>query len=419
MSQLSFPEIRLRARALRPYFAKAFWALQPIEEPGLGTFGVDKDFRCYYDPKVVAAWGLERCAAVLVHEILHLFLRHHARCAAIGGDPKLFNMAGDLEINCILTKDGLAPRPLGDDALYPSRFGFPDDLTAEEYYALLLQEQEQGGGKPQPGGEGEGDGNPSDGDGDGKGKPKPSQGRCGSCAHSGSEPWEKPGDAPGQSDLSKELLQKAVAQDIQKAASTGRGTVPTGLARYAEQVLTGPKVPWQTVLQSQVRAALERIEGDNALTYARPGRLTHALGDFGGAMFQSYYSPKLTVGVVVDTSGSMSHDAVQACLAETQGIVEVAGGSCLFTSVDTHAAQIVEVEDVRQIKLSGGGGTDMRVGIAAMQQRNVDLCVVLSDCDTPWPKEATHFPLIICAVTASDWAIRNTPPWAMTVTVEN
>lgn len=414
----SFPEIRLRARALRPYFAKLLWALQPVHDEEVQTFAVDKDFRCYYSEKVVREWGLERCAAVLIHEILHLFLRHHARCAAIAADQKLFNMAGDLEINSILWRDGLAPNPLGTDCLYPSKFGFPDELTAEEYYALLLKQQPQDDGD---GDSGDGDG---EADGEGKQKPKPGakpgQGKCGSCSGQ-HEDWEKPGDdpeTPGQSELSKELLQRAVAGDIQKAAQTGRGTVPAGLARYAETVLAPAKVPWQTVLQSQVRAALERIEGDAALTYARPGRLTHALGEYGGAMFQSYYSPKLTVGVVVDTSGSMSHEAVQACLAETQSIVEVAGGSCLFTSVDTHATSVSEIEDVRQVVLSGGGGTDMRVGIAAMEKRRVDLCVVMSDCDTPWPSQATPFPLIICAVTASDWAIQHCPKWALTVVVE-
>lgn len=434
MSGWGFPEVRLKARTLRPYLAKALWALQPVPTEGLGTFAVDDKGRVYFDPNLMksSGWTLDQCSVVLLHEVLHLVMNHHARCDRLKAQPKLFNIAADLEINGILQRDALG-HWLPSEALFASKFDFPNNLTAEEYYALLQAKQPE----PPDGGEGDdagdkgGDGQPQDGngkpqDGDGKpgkGKPTPGAGRCGSVAGE-KEDWELPADAPeapGQSQVQAELLRRAVAQDIQKAAASGRGNVPAGLARYAEQMLEPAKVPWREVLASQLRAAVDRDMGYDALTYAKPGRLTHALGQFGGAMFQSYYAPRLTVGVVVDTSGSMSSAAVQACIAETQAIIESVGAEVFFTSVDTRAAVIRPIEDVRQLVLQGGGGTDMRIGISAMAEHKPkpDVVVVMTDCDTPWPSEQTEFPLIICAVTASKWAVERLPSWTINVIVED
>jgi hypothetical protein len=62
-----------------------------------------------------------------------------------------------------------------------------------------------------------------------------------------------------------------------------------------------------------------------------------------------------------------------------------------------------------QIELYGGGGTDIGVGLRAFIERKVepiDLLVVVSDCRTPWPKEAPPFPVITIRV--GDGA---PPPW--------
>jgi predicted metal-dependent peptidase len=363
---------------------------------------------------------------VLLHEVLHQIMDHHRRAERIHATPKQFNVAADMEVNSILQRDGLG-KHLPQGACLPSKMGLPEGLTAEEYYELLQKQQPEPEQDPQDG-EGDGDGNESGtpADGNGKpqrgGKPAPGQGRCGSVSGGEAEDCELPADdpnVPAQSPVQAELLRRAVAQDIQKAA--GRGSVPAGLARYAEAVLAPAKVPWREVLASQLRAAVDRDVGYEALTYARPGRLSYALGDHGGAMFQSWYAPRLTVGVVVDTSGSMSSAAVASCIAETAKIIEATGAEVFFTSVDTNAATVVAVEDVTRLVLQGGGGTDMRVGISAMAEHKPkpDVVVVMSDCDTPWPAEPTEFPLIICAITASNYAIQRLPNWTVNVIVED
>ncbi len=437
----SFPEIRLRARNLRPYLAKLLWSLQPVAEPGLGTFAVDEHLRAYYDPQVLKTWALDKCAAVLLHEVLHIFLGHHARARRLSADPKLWNVAGDLEINCILRRDGLAPDPLGTDALYPDKVGFPYDLTAEEYYALLQQKQaakpQPNPGKPQDNkpGDGEpdakpGDGKPQDNEAkDGKpkdgpaDKPEPGAGKCGSCANGHAHSWERPADdpdVPGMSEVSRKLLERAVAEDVKRAAQAGRGSVPAGLVSYVDTILT-PQVPWTEVLGTVLRSAIDRAHGYDAQTFARPGRLSGALVQHGGAMFPSWYTPKITVGIVLDTSGSMGTERVAQALAETQEVAAGAGASVLFTSVDSRAAEIVEVTGTAPIALQGGGGTDMRVGIRAMLDypQRPDVVVVLTDCDTPWPAEPTPVPLIVVGIDVYSWAKDGIPDWATLVTISS
>ena len=437
---LGYAEVRLRAQALRPYLSSLLWALQPVAQPGLGTMAVDQYYRWYFDPALFKDWGRERCAAVLLHEVLHVFMRHAQRCEVIHADHSLFNQAADLEINCILVRDGLAPDPLGADALYPSKFGFPDNLTAEEYYQLLRKQQEDKP-KPQPddksqpskgddkskpdasngGSDASDDGDPqSNADGKPSDKPSPTQGRCGSCGGHGGD-WELPPDdkgTPAPSEVARSLLEAQCAKDIQKAAETarasGRGSVPGGLLDIANARLAPPKVDWRDVLRSELTAVIERTTGWSHTTYQRPGRLTGVLANAGGAVFPSWYAPRLTVGIVVDTSGSMSPSMVQMALSETQGILDNVDAKVLFTSVDSRAAEVVEVFTL-PTQLQGGGGTDMRVGISAVLAHEPDLIVVMTDCDTPWPSEPTAAPLIVLAINAGSWT--STPDWATTLSI--
>jgi hypothetical protein len=76
----AFRLIRLAAAEQMPYFARALFAMQPAAEPGLGTFAVDRHWRLYMDPALLAgpdAWPVVTAAAVLLHEAGHL-IRDHA-----------------------------------------------------------------------------------------------------------------------------------------------------------------------------------------------------------------------------------------------------------------------------------------------------------------------------------------------------
>jgi hypothetical protein len=48
-------------------------------------------------------------------------------------------------------------------------------------------------------------------------------------------------------------------------------------------------------------------------------------------------------------------------------------------------------------RLPGGGGTDLRNGIAMAIAEGARAIIVITDCGTPWPAEPTRVPVIIAA----------------------
>ncbi|MCW2606898.1 MAG: hypothetical protein JWO60_1591, partial [Frankiales bacterium] len=127
---------RVLATRHQPYLAIALHSAQLRAAPGLGTFAVDRAWRLYVDPAVLAVWSVEQVAAVLVHEVWHLLRDHASRGerVGIGGRERAWNTACDAEINDDLLEAGL---PLPGTPPTPARLRMPDGLLAEQYYAAL------------------------------------------------------------------------------------------------------------------------------------------------------------------------------------------------------------------------------------------------------------------------------------------
>jgi predicted metal-dependent peptidase len=70
------------------------------------------------------------------------------------------------------------------------------------------------------------------------------------------------------------------------------------------------------------------------------------------------------------------------------------------------------------VQLVGGGGTDMRVGIAAAEgtRPRPDVVVVLSDGLTPWPDQPTRARLVV-AILGDQSAVHQAPAWSTAVGV--
>lgn len=412
--------IRVRAIEAMPYLARALFRLRMVPTPGLGTFAVDPGWRCYYDPACLDTWTPAECAGVLLHEVSHLLRGHADRGQAHApGDHQGFNIAGDLEINDDLV--GCAAVTMPEGCLHPTTMGFDCGLTAEAYYDLLDRDSagDSGGGNSDGDGDGDGDvagsGN-SDGDGVG------GDGTCGSGAAGGSRPWELPDDdetAPALSDADADITRRQVALDVRSHAdrnAKNRGTVPAGLTRWADETLAPPTVPWQKILASAVRHGIRRVPGNIDFSYARRSRRSSGRVVMPGMVA---YSP--SVAVIIDTSGSMSAADLTAALSETQGIVRRCGvtpESFQVFAVDADAAAPQRVTDARKIELTGGGGTDMRVGIAAAlaEKSRPDVIVVLTDGYTPWPDTPVSARLVI-GVIGDTTDPPATPAWAHTVLI--
>lgn len=370
----------------RPYFSAALWALTFIPDAhleigGQPTMGVDQYWRCYYHPAI--DWPLDQLTGALCHELLHLLRNHAARAAVLGVTAELamrWNIAADAEINDDLRQEDMA---LPAWVVYPESLGQEENLLAEEYYlqvppSLLSRVANVGNGQ------------------------------CGSAATGVSEEYElaapsQTGQATGVGSEEANLIRQRVAEQILNHAKT-QGHISLGLERWANELLH-PIVPWQKVLAGTVRHALVRKTGAVDYTYSRPARR-----QLPQIILPRLYAPAPKVSVIVDTSGSMDQAAIASALGEVLGILRAVGQEIALVSCDSNAVA-QKATNVKQVKLYGGGGTDMCAGITMALVSKPDVVIVISDCETPWPQTAPPCQMIVCRVGAGGVV----PPYAKEV----
>ena len=347
---------RLYAARQRPYLATALFALHPVPSRAVPTMAVDRHWRCYASPGFVAATPLPELASVWVHEVSHLLRDHHGRAsrlpAELQGDHRRINLAEDCEINDDLVSDGLR---LPANHIRPSTFGLPNGKLFEEYLPSI--------------------------------PPSVACPLCGSGAYGGIEPWDIGPSGTRVSPTEAEAIRRYTA-DAVRAQHRSRGDVPAGWRRWAESVLE-PTVDWREVLAGSTRQAIGWATGAVDYTYQRPSRRAAALPR---VVMPSLRRPLPTVAIVVDTSGSMSDVDLAAAMAEVAGVlrgVGIRGNRITVFACDAAAGVAQRVARAEELSLTGGGGTDMREGIAAalLVTPRPDVVVVLTDGFTPWPSE--------------------------------
>ena len=364
------------------YVSAILWSIGFKPVPGLGTIGVDKYWRCIYDPAVLQEWSQEELIGVLFHEINHLLRDHPMRSEAIVGvsstakpdsvtknNLMVMNMAEDAEINPELLKCGFK---LPGKPMLPEKIPAKAGLLAEEYYHLFPKSV-----PPQASGVG--------------------NGKCGGCAGNPNEGEESaPAKGEGISVGERELIKRMVAKEIEQESKT-RGDIPGGLQRWADGLLH-PQVKWTKELASVVRRSMIEVMGKQDYTYKRPSRKA-------GCLDRRIITPGTKafvpiVAMVIDTSGSMDTKDLQKAVAECKGVLRALGGTgygITEIAVDCAVAVKRQVRNVGQVSLAGGGGTDMRVGLRAAGDSKPmpHIVVVVTDGYTPWPTEAPPFKTIV------------------------
>jgi len=327
----------LGAQELRPYYARALLALQPVAVDGLRTVGVGSSWHVYVDFAWLGALTLsERAAVVAAHEIEHLLRDHAGRCC--GRQPGAWNVACDAEIN-----DDAHDVRLPAGGVTPALLGQPDGLLAEQYYPEVDEEQEHAH---------------TCGGGSGAGAP---------------QAWEvEEGSGGGVSPEEAELIRDEVAAAVLAAAE--RGDVPLGIRVWAEARRKPVAIDWRQQFAALVGSLRSSARGRDDVSYRRLHRRQRA----GQPVRPGWVRAPLRVGVVIDTSGSMCElgdlvVSVAAMLAEHD---------CRFVQCD---AEIQRVTRRLPSEWQGGGGTDLRPAIERVADS--DVVVVISDGITPWPHQ--------------------------------
>ena len=380
---------RLKILYTHPYLSTVLMQVAFIESTDLPmpTMGVDKHWRLYYHPEFIKNESVAVLAGSLYHESIHLLANHALRAPASvwesANNAMAWNACADAEINDDLRRESIQ---LPAQAVYPQTLKQPEWRTAEEYWENL---------------------------------PKKTITVCGGCGGgSGTSgvpaDWEIKDPADGNRKIGQvegDLIRQKVAEDIR--AAKNRGTIPDHLARWAEAFLD-PKIPWQRILASKIRKAIAYQAGKLDYTYRRLGRRSDEF------LFPSMQAPKCEVAVVVDTSGSMDKDALDAAVAEVGGILRAACVSRVYQiACDAEVHSDKAITSKKNVDLTGGGGTEMEPGLIAAAKHKVSVVVCLTDGWTPWPtvppSNARYIVGVIGTGGSGEWKV---PDWAEVVEIK-
>ncbi|MEV4170517.1 VWA-like domain-containing protein [Nonomuraea sp. NPDC049709] len=296
-------------------------------------------------------------------------------------------------------------------------------------------------------------------------------GDCGSGCDGLPRVWDS--GLPGLSATSARLTALDTARRIRERLNA-HDDIPAGWRRWADDVLE-PTVNWRRHLSARVRHGLAQAAGRVDYTYSRPSRRAAALP---GVILPSLRRPLPAVTVLIDTSGSITDTMLGQALAEVAGVLRAIGagrGQFTVISCDAQAYRpqtLGRVSDLYpsraqgadgtpaprpggtgaldttptpppdgtgdppdttpgpppgrtedpgttpRLRLSGGGGTDLRAGFVAALARQPppDVIIAITDGRTPWPDRPPARTRVIVGLLD---AAGHAPSWAETVLIDS
>jgi predicted metal-dependent peptidase len=389
-----------------PYLAHALFALRLVPSEDVPVMAADERWRLYCNPSWLAGTDVPEVGRELAHVVWHLLLAHADRARGMGvaaGTSQAWHQACDLVIRDTLDDVSACPAVVAEEARR-LRLAVPGvrsaGRAAEEYYAVLS-------GLPVPSGGGDPAG---EGDGD--------LGPCGSAVDGIPRGYELPPDsAVGEIDeVEGDMIRRQVAVDY-LASTKGRGDRPGEALRWAKK-MTDPELPWEQLLASAVRKAAGWASGRYVPTFTRPSRRASSVPD---AVLPGWRRPLPGVAIVVDTSGSIDDALLGKAMSEVQGALRGLGvpdASVTVYACDTAVGAVTRVRRASDASLVGGGGTDMRVGlaVASAARPRPDMIVVFTDGYTPWPDQPPPGSVVIAAMLRREAEeIPAPPPWTTRV----
>jgi predicted metal-dependent peptidase len=341
------------------FFGCLLVKLQPKADASVDTMATD-GVHIFYNPDFVTNISDAHLKGVMIHEVLHCALGHHARMG--DRDHHKWNMACHYAINPIVVEGGFSLPPEGlDDPAYHG-------MSAEEIYSKLPD-------------------SPDSGD--------------------GAQGWNfggvMPGSAAGDKESSADEVQKwknAVAEAANVARMQGK--MPVGLDRLVDTYLQS-KLPWQELLARFVHAVTK-----NDFNWSRPNK----------AYMVNYglYLPTLhseacgSVALAIDTSGSIGDKELSEFAAELNGVLEQVRPERVTVIYCDAAVQHVEefTPDQYPVKLTakGGGGTDFEpvFNYANENLPDIQCLIYLTDLEGSFPEAEPSYPTMWISNSTKDTA---------------
>jgi len=405
-------DARLRVMAARviaqqrwPYVSSVLFSLKLVQvrHEELSTMAVDSGWRMYYSPRFVMEQEVEALATVLLHEAMHCLHNHAERFTAVQQPDKhvTWNIAGDAGINTLLDEAKM-PWPTVEPVRIHSlsTWGITEDMSTEAIFFRLLEAKDD----PEMFSE------------------------CGSITDRRRRAYELPATHeihPSLRTDQQAVIRDRTAHDVLQR-DRNQGDVPGGLLRWA-QALLEPTIGWREELAGRIRRDLAMVAGRRDYVYTRPSRRQESMTRIGSTVvlpaMRQPAPPR--VACVIDTSGSISDGELRDFATELIGITRASGvsGGVTVIPCDAQVGMIQRIRsrrDVEDLKLHGGGGTDMTVGIAEAQQLRPrpHILVVFTDGYTPWPTVAPReFDSVIVVLSGGN-SRNDVPGWARTIILD-
>lgn len=338
---------------------------------------------------------------VMLHELLHVVLGHCLRGQDLEHDR--YNIACDTVINSTIMQEMGRTEPISlrgyGIAMHLAPGGREGHLfTAEEVYEML------------PPGRGRQRARPAAMRGTGRAEKRQAEENNEFFADDHSR-WES---VEEEDDLLrdvwvKRILDAAQAISIQKG-NRSRGNLPAFAKRILGKLLK-PQIDWRTILNDFVQEELCDY------SFYPPDRRFSDSGFF-LPDFNETEEMVRNVLFMIDSSGSMSDDAIAAAFSEVYGAIEQFGGRLagylgFFDAAMIEPIPFEAVTKLRKTKtIGGGGGTDFQIIFEYvaryMEEDPPASIIILTDGYAPFPKErlANGIPVL--------WVLNNDevePPW--------
>jgi Uncharacterized protein conserved in bacteria len=415
--------LRYKLNKVAPYFADVNYRLRPRPQEGLGTFSVDEKFNWFYGDEV--PFTPEEQVAVLFHEINHLIRNHFERTG--DRDKKQFNVAGDREINDWFPNSMKPPeKGVGSKRYGMDDCNLPDDELAEWYYERLDQFElharedatamDPGVGKcvTHPGCDNQDVEHTTSGAPDWNvlKKGKMHVPVCGGASGNDDGDPDTGDGGQGVSKVEADAIRTNVAEKIRDEQSRGRGDLPGSLVNWAEEFLN-PTIHWTKLLRKAARKASTIIAGDTTQTFTKPPRRSPP-----GIILPKKVARKTIAAFYIDTSGSVSDEEIHQSVAEVKGALRtsLADLTVSFVDAEVYTSHKVVGRKVVTDQLQRGG-TDMRKCFEhAVQMRpRPNLCIVMTDGETPWPLDRPRDMRTIVVLTQTPSNTYPVPEWVWKV----
>lgn len=378
-----------QAGDLRPRFTMVTSRLFPYHLPGSGGITADRWLRLYYDDEALSLWDPDWIVSRILVQVEHYYRRHSQRQQ--GREQVTWDVATEIAITDALSAERLRFPP---ETLQPETFKLPSGLTAEEYQAQLLDMCNRRKASIEAH------------LAEMYGQELPDFGSAGSEEM---REWEVPEDDPDVPAIDP-LIAMMEARKMEFEQTTP-GTGAREDVRTSKEKRNSA-VNWRIELRGLVGTILSKSAGMADYSFLMPDP---DIGLHPGLIMPGMVGAVASIAVVPDTSGSMGETRIAQATAETAAVLRTFEGDTGIAVFPTDAAvhSARQIFHRQQIKLVGGGGTDIGVGIdaAARHHPRPGVIIVISDCDTPWPDRGPRgIPVIVVRVGNG-----KTPKWVKKV----